>query len=517
MNLNKHVIAFALASALAACSDSSNTITPPPEEQPVVTVYKFVDGSPIALSNTELTDANISTDGEGNYSFTVLDYDGPIKIELSPSTDPANPTTMTCDAPAGCGAIAFGDPIDLTALDPDFKLDAISIVDSSSGGEVKVNVSALTHLAAQLIEASEDGITADSVTENSAKIASTFGIVGDITLLEPTAIDSTSAVAAEDNAAELRYGLINAGIMAALFSGETDGTAVLSSKLAEVAADLVANEGAFLVTQDDDDGFELALAEVLEGAGEAAQLTANLIAEDDTLTSEISLATLETQLVNEQAYQEANVGDDGLAIVVVDVVTEGDAVTKAKAMVEDVRLFTHLFDETTTEGTGIKTQDDEYVALLEYAGAMVEEEIENFELLAQISTALADLSMEYDAGTLSPEAAALGVSIADHLTVAGATGTFTFDERTATDGVLFKVEAVSGTEKATLNASAEFSDDKKSITLTIDGLLESAGVTFTLNEGSFATVNLDTATSRDALENDTYEGEIISGELELSL
>ncbi|PKG82422.1 hypothetical protein CXF85_13105 [Colwellia sp. 75C3] len=538
MNLNKHVIALALASALGACSDSSNTTIPPDELPPVVTettvngkaikgvltnavvkVYKFdVDGTPIPLSDTELKDANISTDGDGIYTFTVLDYDGPIKIELSPSKDPEKPTTMSCDAPAGCGDdIKFGEPIDLTALDPNFKLDAISIVDSSSNGEVKVNVSALTHLAAQLIEAS-DTINAESVTENSAKIASTFGIAGDITLLEPTVTDNASAVAAEDNAEELRYGLINAGIMAALFSGETDGTDVLSSKLAAVAADLVANDGALLVTQDDDDGFELALAEVLEGAGEAAQLAAELITADGTLTSEISLVTLTTQLVNEQAYQEANVGDDGLAIVVVDVVTEGDAVAKAKAMVEDVRLFTHLFDETSTEGAGIKTQGDEYVALLDNAGIMMQTERDNFALLAQISTALADLSLQYDAGTLSPEAAALGVPIASYLTTtAGAVGTITFDERTATDGILFKVEAVSGTEKATLNASAEFSDDKKSITLTIDGLLESAGAKFTLNEGSFAKVNLDTAASRDALENDTYEGEIISGELELSL
>ncbi|ALO33779.1 hypothetical protein CMT41_02890 [Colwellia sp. MT41] len=538
MNCNKHLIALALASALGACSDSSDAIPksiiiPEPVviiettingkgikgvlTNAVVTVYKFVDGSPIALSETELKEANISTDGEGNYTFTVLDYDGPIKIELSPSTDPANPTTMTCDAPAGCGDTAFGKEIDLTAVDPDFKLSAISIVDSNSDGKVKVNISALTHLASVLIEASDDGVTAETVTEKSALIASTFGIDGDITQLEPTVTDDASAVAAEDNAAELRYGLINAGIMAALFSGETDDSGVLSSKLAQVAADLIANDGAFLVIQDEDDGFELALSDVLAGASDAAKLAADTIAADDTLTTTLNLVQLETQLVNEQAYQEANVGEDGFATVVIDVPTEGDAVAKAKAMVSDIRLFSHLFNDETSEGAGIKTQGDEYVALLNNAGIMIQAEIENFELLAQISNALADLSLQYDAGTLSPTSAAAGVSIASYLTTAGAVGTITFDERTATNGILFKVNAVAGNEKATLTASAEFSDDKKSITLTIEGLLESAGAVFTLHEGSFARVNLDTTTSRDALENDTYEGKIISGELELTL
>lgn len=533
MQLKKSLIALALTSTLAACgSDSSTsstsdpiTVTPPVEtvvngkaikgvlSNAVVTVYKFVDGAPVALTAEELSDADISTDGEGNYTFTVLDYDGPIKVELSPSTDPANPTTMTCDAPAGCGDTAFGAQIDLTEADPNFKLAAISVVDSN--GDVKVNVSALTHLAAELIEADDAGITADSVTENSAQIASTFGIIGDITQLEPTVTDDAAAVAGEDNEEELRYGLINAGIMAALFSGEAESTAILSSKLAEIVADLVINDGAILVNQDEDDGFELALAEVLAGAAEAAQTANAAIAADEDLTAAIDLSQEQVNLANEQAYQEANVGDDGRAEVVVDVPTEGDAVAKAKAMVNDVRLFSHLFDEETDQGAGIKGQGDEYVALLEAAGVMVETEADSFKLLAKVSDTLADLNLAYDAGTISEAMAAAGVNIATYID--GATGTIIFDETTATGGILFTVDATSGSERVTLNAAAEFSEDNKSITLAFDGLLESAGAVFTLNEGSFAKISLDTAASREAFDNDTYEGEIVSGELKLAL
>jgi len=533
---NKSLIALALISALSACSDDSDktVIIDPIEPAPaviettingkaikgvltnaVVTVYKFVDGSPVALSDTELEDANISTDDKGNYTFTVLNYEGPIKVELSPSTDPASPTTMTCDAPTGCGGTAFGAEIDLTVADPNFKLNAISVVDSDSSGEVKVNVSALTHLAAELIQADEAGITAETVTGNSAQIASTFGIEGDITLLEPTVTDDASAVASEDNQAELKYGLINAGIMSALFSGENDNAGILSGKLAEVAADLVENDGAFLVAQDEDEGFELALAEVLEAAAEVATTAADAIEADETITTTIDLALLETQIINEQVYQEANVGDDGRAAVVVDVPTDGDAVVKAQAMVEDIRLFSHLFDETTEQGAGIKSQGDEYVALLEAAGTMVGAEAEGFELIAHLSDALSTISTAYDEGTITKAAAAAGIEVSTY--IEGATGFITFEEETATGGILFKVDATSGTEKAKLNVSAEFSEDHKSITLSFDGLIESAGAAFTLNEGSFARVNLDTAASREAFENDTYEGDIVSGELELAL
>jgi hypothetical protein len=487
-----------------------------------VTVYKFDDnGNPVALDpETELEDGEITTDGSGNYSFVVLNYEGPIKVELSPSTDPANPTTMICDAPAGCGDTAFGTTIDLTAADPTFKLAAISVVDTESAGEVKVNVSALTHLATELIEADGDGITAESVTEQSEKIASTFGIEGDITQLEATVTTDAAAVAGEDNDAELRLGLINAGIMSAIFSGETDDNGILSAKLAEVANDLVANDGAILVNQDDaDDGFELAVSDVLEGAGAAASAAVELIEADDTLTDTTDiideLDQEETNLANEQAYQEANVGEDGLSEVVVDAPTAGDAVAKAKAMVNDVRLFSHLFDGETTEGAGIAGQGDAYVALMEAAGDMVAAEAESFNLLAQVSDALAELSLRYDTPELTAETSAAGVDVST--LIQGATGLIVFNEKTTTGGVLFTVTATSGSEIVNLDASAEFSDDGKSIIVNLEGSVESAGAKFMLAEGSFAQINFDSVASRDAFDNDTFEGEIVSGELNLDV
>lgn len=491
-----------------------------------VTVYKFNEnGEAVALDPaTELQDGEVTTDGSGNYSFVVLNYDGPIKIVLSPKVadgnDPANNTKMICDAPAGCGDTAFGDEIDLSLADTAFELAAISVIDSESAGVVKMNVSALTHLAAELIEADDAGVTAGTVTEQSAKVASTFGIEGDITQLEATVTTDAEAVAGEDNEDELRLGLINAGIMAAMFSGETDDTAVLSTKLAKIAADLIDNDGALLVNQDEEtDGFELAVSDVLEGAGDAAAAAVELIEADETLTGteEIlgELAQEETNLANEQAYQESNVGEDGLSEVVTEQPTEGDAVTKAKAMVEDVRLFTQLFDEPAVEGDGITGQGDEYLALMDDASAMIKTEAESFDLLAKISDVLADLSLQHDSGTLTPEASAAGIDIST--LISGATGRINFDENTATGGVLFTINATVGSDVVSLNAAADFSTDSKSIVLNIDGSMESAGAKLTLSQGSLAQVNLDSAASRDAFDNDTFEGEAISGELTLNL
>jgi hypothetical protein len=537
MKFNKTLIALALASTLSACgSDSSNSTVTENKTVPTsiettvagqgvkgvlanakVTVYKFNDnGEPVALDPaTELKGGEITTDDKGNYSFIVLDYSGPIKIELSPSTDPENPTTMICDAPAGCGDTPFRAAINLTTADPEFKLAAISVLDSS--GEAKVNVSALTHLAAELIE-EEGAVTADTISEQSLKIAAQFGITGDITQLEAAVTtDTTDLLESTEN--ERTLGYINAGIMAAIFSGETGTDRVLSGKLASIVTDLVENNGILLPNDkdDNDSDFELILSDINGAKEEVIQAAITLISEDESLTAgktEI-LAELALEAVKTAGLQVILENrDDGRAEVVVEQLTDGDAVAKAKAMVEDVRLFTHLFDDTTTEGAGAKTQGDQYLALMDDASVMIEAEADSFELLANISDVLADLSIQYDNETLSPEDA-LAVDISEYID--NATGGITYNENTSTDGILFNINVTSGNEVVILNASAEFSSDSKSIVLNLDGSSESAGAKLVLSEGSFAQVNLDSVVSRKSLEGDTFEGEITSGELKLDI
>ncbi|MBL4942026.1 MAG: hypothetical protein JKY81_10225 [Colwellia sp.] len=295
----------------------------------------------------------------------MLDYTGPVKVELSVSSDTANPTTMVCDGVAGCGTSAFGESIDLTATDPNFKLSSISVVNADSNGAVTTNISALTHLAAILIENGNGAVTPETVQEKSSLIANTFRIEGSITTLEPTAVESASDVVAEDNDNELRYGLINAGIMSALFSGENDNANILSTKFSDVAADLTANNGAFLVNQDNDAEFELSLADVLNGAKATATALVDAIAADDSLSGTESvlanLAQMETNFTNEVIAEEALAGEDGRSDTGVEVITDGDNIAKGKAMVEDVRLFANLFDVTGQANQEITAQGDAYI------------------------------------------------------------------------------------------------------------------------------------------------------------
>lgn len=542
MELSKSIIAIALVSALSACggsSNSNNSITEPqtPTPEPIqtviggkaikgtmanaiVTVFKFVDGLPVALTDTELSSDGIVTGTDGSYTFTVLDYSGPVKIELSVGAN----TTMICDAPAGCAGVAYGDTIQLIGVDPYLKLSSISTVSDDDSGTVSLNVSALTHLAAEMIEAkAKESGTADNnlVDEQSSIIANAFNIMGSITALEPTTVENSAAVTNEDNADELRYGLINAAIMATLFSGEADSGAILSEKLAQIAADLVENDGALLVNQDaNNEGFELSLVDVLDAAGEIANVMAAAIAADpDLADSDVALAAIatleqqETNLENQAQYEEANADAEGRSSTEVEVPTEGDAVAKAKAMVEDVLLLGHLFKLGSDSNDAITTEGDKYIALIDSAGVMVEAEAASFLLLADLTDALSTIGMMYEAGTI--EAGTFPID--SYLSTEGAVGTITFDTKTANGGILFTINATSGEEKVTLNAEVTFAEDGLSITLNIDGSIESAGAMLSLTEGSFAKVNLESAITRASLEDDSFEGEITSGELALEV
>jgi len=527
--LKKSILSLAIASTLIACGGSDSpsstptTETPPPVEtsqtisgkaikgvlsNAVITVFKYVDNEAIELTADELDDANITTADDGSYSITIKNYTGPVKVVLTPSADTENPTTMICDAPAGCGETAFGENINLTAQDPNFTLSSVTVLNEEDGTDLTVNVSALTHIAAVLIEADEEGVTPTSIQQNTSIIANNFGIAGDISILEPSVVNAES-IAAEDNDAELRYGLINAGIMSSIFSNESGSEGVLSEKLLQASTDIAENNGALLVNEDEDDTFELSLSGVLSATSNVAEEMASRIAADDSLsgTERIlnNLAQLETNFENTVAYENANVGEDGRSATEIDVVTEGDAVAKAKAMVNDVRLFTHLFDNT--DDNQALSQGETYTQLISDAGDMIEAEAASFLLLAEITDFLSTIESVNENGTRT------SFPVEEYLSLEGATGTIVVDET----GLVFTVDAQSGTESVDLDVSLVLADDGLSATLNFEGSIESSGATITLSEGSHATVTFDSTATRTDIENDTFEGEITSGELALEL
>ena len=530
MKAHKTLVSMSVAALLSACGGSSNdsidapvVVAPAPVEttisgkaikgllaNAVVTVFKYVDGEAIALSGDELKDSEIKTDAQGGYTFTVLDYTGPIKVELSVDSD--SPTTMVCDAPSGCGSAEFGETVDLTALDPNFTLSSVANV--TSGEEIQINVSALTHLATLLVEQQEI-ISAEVITEQSAIIANTFKIQGSLSSQTPTSVEDSAQVAAEDNANELRYGLINAGIAQALFAGESSAENVMSEKFAALAADLIEGNGQLLNSQDEDDDFELAISDVLSGAQSAANTVAQQVADNAELTDTqallTSLSQLDVKLANEQQNNNLLAGESGRVAVGADTVTQGDAVAKAKAMVDDVRVLANLFDLQSDENAAVTTLGEEYLTLLDEAGQMIEAQADDFVLLSQVAQAVTQLSLvlEDESETQTQ------FTISELIDAEGITGSITFDE----ENYLYAIDASSADGQVVkLSASVSLDDTGTKVTLALEGELDNTHASFVIAPGSQISLELaEAAESLDYLQGRDVDVMPIAGELALDV
>ena len=306
--------------------------------------------------------------------------------------------------------------------------------------------------------------------------------------------------------------------MSALYSGHNSSENVLSGNLTNAINDLITNDGALLVNQDENvDGFELSLVDVLDGASAAANAVAAAIAADPELTESAEiLAQLEqeeTNLENQAEFAATNVGENGRIDPVSEQPTEGDAIAKAKAMVDDIRLFTHLFKVGTDSNTAISGEGAQYISLIDDAGVMVETEAASFLLLAEVADAITELSIMYEEGTLT----GTEFSIDEYLSLEGAEGLVTFDEETTNGGMLFSINATSGTEIVNLSIEAIIAENGLDVTLALSGTIESANAKLTLADDSLAKIHLDDAVTRDALESESYDGSISSGELMLTL
>lgn len=469
-----------------------------------LTIYKYVNGEAVKLTSEELKEENLTTDANGNYTFTLLDYNGPVKVVSEVSTDTNSPTTMICDAPEGCGEVTFGSTINLTETDPEFKLSAVSNV--TSGTPVVLNVSALTHFATALVE-NESSITTEVIQEKSSVIAKTFGIQGNITQLEPTNVESVVSVTAEDNDAELRYGFINAGFAQALFS-RTTGEFSFSHHLAAAVSDVTQNDGTFLVNQTNDNDI-LNLESILNAAGDAAEHVADKIKQDANLSNSPAidkLGLLETKLENEKQNQILLAGLGGRTNVVAEEVTEGDAIAKAKAMVADVRVISNLFDVTHSSNQDIVMQGERFNQLLDDASALVESEMDSFELLSNIADAVSQISMESENSNVTT------YDLANYTNVAGITGTILFDK----ENYDFSVNA-SGNNSETANVALTLALDEsgEALTLTMSGNVENNQVSFSIEEGSQVSVALSKKVTKAELEQGDVDVDILSGSMSL--
>lgn len=127
----------------------------------------------------------VTTDSQGAYSLALPDgFSGVVKLLVTASTDPENPTLMRCDANPGCGTHpenSTGDTnidgvIDFGEFHPvgeEFALRAVVVV-SGSGPRI-VNVTPLSTLAADWAAEFPQGLDAQSVDAANAQAAALFG------------------------------------------------------------------------------------------------------------------------------------------------------------------------------------------------------------------------------------------------------------------------------------------------------------------------------------------------------
>lgn len=127
--------------------------------------------------------ASTMSAADGGYALDLpAGFEGVVKIVATPSSPPAAPTLMRCDAPT-CGNFAGTDPNDdgdgiiefgeFSPVGADFELRAVAAIDGT--GIRLVNLTPLSTVAADWAEQFPQGLDADAATAANTQVAVTFG------------------------------------------------------------------------------------------------------------------------------------------------------------------------------------------------------------------------------------------------------------------------------------------------------------------------------------------------------
>ncbi|MEI5640923.1 MULTISPECIES: hypothetical protein [unclassified Pseudoalteromonas] len=541
MELKKTLLAMSVISVLSACGGSSDKqtetpttpTTPPPDngssitsniagaaskgtlKNAALTFYKYVDGNEVELNAEELGDSSLLTDENGEYAVTLNNVSGVVKVEISASQDTSSPTLMVCDAPVGCGtnnegaAIAYGEDVNLTVTDPEFSIATFfNVADEQTDATYTANITPLTHMAMALAQSRGD-TSEQAIQEAKSQIANVFGLVGALDQLQPGKLEKPASLFGDDNKNSMRYALINAGIANSLYSEQSD--LPMSSKLNSAITDLTAADGAFLVANaaDDDDEFELTIEDVLNGSRQAITELTKVIADDPNLAQHVeTLEQTATNIANEIQVKVAKADNDGRVKGKASDETQGDAIAKASAMVDDVRLFANLFDVTNSSGEDFTTEGEKFVSVVDTAGQMVAEQGDSFALLSDVMEAITQINLLRESGELQGTQFNLG----KYLTTGG-TGTVTLDE----ENLVFSVTATAGSESLTADISITALENDSQYKLALSGKAENDAAQLIISDDSHATISLDRALTRAQIEAGDVAVEPTKGELKLAV
>lgn len=223
------------ASVLSGCGGGSSQPASNQSVQVAGTAVKGVIAKGIVKAFD--IDGNLLKEGvtndDGSYSLDLADYTGPVVVEITAGAD----SKMTCDVVDGCGSVAYGQLVDISA-DDKFSLKAV-IPEVKEGEAVSANVTALTTLAAKVAE--EKGLTKASAEDANTQIANLFDITGDITELAAVDVTKPSELARVTQSAQ-QASVVNAALLAAVLDDSSDGASV-GSVLENLASQVASADG----------------------------------------------------------------------------------------------------------------------------------------------------------------------------------------------------------------------------------------------------------------------------------
>ena len=282
----------------------------------LVSVYSLKDGAVDTLLGTTYTDQS------GHYSLNITNYDGPVYIQVSPSTN-GKPTLMVCDAAAGCGTyssassydtnnngtIDFGETFEVPA-----NFELTSALPSASLSS-SATISTLTHLATQLAAQYPQGLNDISIAVAMSQVQNLFGLDSSPATLKTVDLTNTTAVSGATDA-QLRYSLLASSLMG------TTNDAALGDTINALTTQFESDNGQ-LVQRDNDPTVPSFLDLVDQALATAQKL--NLSSQISTLQQ--TQTTLASAQVNSLTSAQASPG------------AGGEASTKIQTFIADLQLW----------------------------------------------------------------------------------------------------------------------------------------------------------------------------------
>ncbi|TMP46595.1 hypothetical protein CWB96_13430 [Pseudoalteromonas citrea] len=514
--MKKSILALVIAAAITGCGSSEDVSNVEPSaslestssnitkvsgyvgngsiQGATVTVSKIINNAKTPFENDEVNSSSLVTDENGFYSIEISNYTGPIKIEVSSNEN----TIATCEATLGCGHFTFSQDMKYSEINTEFNLSSIAYV-SDGSTEVQSNVSVISHITAELLK--DTHINEQSINITSANIASLFSLENNYTNVKPFKTHQLSSVNNQENIEGLKYSIFNSGIANALYQDERDLSSV-STRITSAIEDLKFAQGKLLAIQDEDASFEFTVSNTYGGAVTAAQFIASTLPEEQRQIVD----QLAVEIENTQQSKIAKIsGNDARVEPTPTLFTSGENLDKAKAMVNDIRVFANLFDISGNSTSSLISQGKELEPVLKDTTKLLKDELESFTLLNETISAIGQINREINDGLTTGNV----FNIKDYTTLPDITGTVILNK----SGRSFFANISSEQSVIQITAGIQTHAGNKAEKISLNGLLSTPSFELKVKQASYA--NFEFLTDSAQRSSDELSGGDLALNIEL--